>query len=446
MDRRHRRAPTRSRRHESELNPQPAADGSGLRQLVVTSFAARGLTVVLGAIAGVVIARVLAPEGRGAYAVVVTAATTAIAVGHLSIETANLSLWKRSELRASLTANVVLLSMSLGLLVAGLAWLCILVLGEERMPVYSQGGLALALLGVPLGLLGLWTNNLLSLNARVERLNLGLVLSGVLQTGTLLLLASTGRLTVTAVVAVWVASTAAPLLVSLPTLRPRLGAFSMPVLRLQVASGLRFHPGVALLFLLFKVDLLVVNAVRSPRDVGLYALAVTLAELVYLLTDAVSQAIMSRQAGGGMAAADITARAVRINAWGCGGIALALLLSAQVLVPLVYSDDFSGSVAPLMVLLPGVVALAIGRPLAVLLAALDRPGLLAALSTGAFVLHLVALWLLVPPMGIVGAAAASTVGYVSLAAGYLLAGRRLTGTPWQDLLPRLTDLRAVLGR
>lgn len=423
------------------------ADPPAVRRVALATFGARLLTVVLAAVTGVVLARTLAPEGRGAYAVVVTTAATAVALGHLSIETAQVSLWKDRGLRRAMAANDVVLSLGLGGVVAAATYGLVRLLGQDRVPVDSTAALVLALAAVPAALLVLWMNSVLTLRSEVSRVNAGLVLGATAQTAALVVLAVVDRLTVLAVVVVWSASTALPLVVTVPSVRPDLRAVSTSVMRLQISRGLRYHPGIAVLFLLAKVDVLVLNALRPTADVGLYALAVTLAELVYLLGDAVAQSIMSRQASGDAEdAAHITAKAVRLNAWGATSLALALAAVSPVLVPLVYGQDFAGSVPPLLVLLPGVVALGIARPIGVLLSALDRPGLLAALCGGAFAVHVLLLVLLVPPLGAVGAALASTAGYTVLAAGYVAAGARTTSSSWREYSPRVTDLRVVLRR
>jgi O-antigen/teichoic acid export membrane protein len=424
-----------------------AADAPTLRRVAVATFGARLLTVVLAAVTGVVLARALAPEGRGAYAVVVTTAATAVALGHLSVETAQVSLWKERSLRHAMAANDLVLSLVLGSAVAAATYGVVRLLGPERVPVVSQAALLTALAVVPAALLVLWTNNILVLRSRVSRVNAGLVLGATAQTAVLGVLAVLDRLTVLAVVVVWALSTALPLVVTVPSVRPDLRAVSAPVMRRQLERGLRYHPGIAVLFLLAKVDVLVVNALRPTAEVGLYALAITLAELVYLLGDAVAQSIVSRQASGDSAdAADITALAVRLNGWGASILALALAATAPVLVPLVYGQDFAGAVPALLALLPGVVALGIARPIGVLLSALDRPGLLAALCGGAFALHVLLLALLVVPLGIVGAALASSAGYGALAAGYVLAGARTTARSWRAYVPRTADLAGVVRR
>lgn len=425
----------------------PGDAGRSLRQVVLSSVGARAANVLLGALAGVIVARVLAPDGRGAYAVVVTAAGTAVALSHLSIEQAHLALWRETDRRRAIVANAVALSLVMGVLAALAAFVVVQALGAARLPVYSDVGLAVALAAVPAALLALYTNSLVALSSRVDALNRGMLLSAVSQTLALVGLAAVDRLTVTAVVVVWALTTAVPLLVTLPVLRPRVRDLSVQVLRAEVSRGLRYHAGVALLFLLFRVDVFLVNGYRTQEEVGLYALAVTLAELVYLVSDSVAQAIVARQASGDEhASTAVTTLAMRVTLCG-GGVAVAGLAAVSpVLVPAVYGEAFAGSVPALLVLLPGVLALAVSRPVTALLAARDLPRVVVALSVGAFLLNVVLAVLLIPRLGIVGASLASTLAYGCLCLGYLLAARRVAGLAWSEFVPRASELRVLAQR
>lgn len=425
----------------------PRGAQTSLRRVVLGTVGARILNVVLGGLTGVVIARVLAPEGRGAYAVVVTTATLAVAIGHLSVEQAHLAMWKVTEQRRALAANAIALAAVVGTAAALIAYGVVHLLGPTRVPIYSNLGLALALAGAPIAILVLYLNNLVALSARVDRLNRGLVLSATAQTAALLGLAAVGRLTVTAVVAVWLASTALPLLLTVPVLRPRFSDASAAVLKAEVTRGLRYHVGGALLFLLFRVDVFIVNAYRTQADVGLYALAVTIAELVYLLSDSIGQAVTARQASGDRAdSLAVTTLAFRVTVVGSGLLVILLALVAPIILPLVYGEAFRGSVPAFLLLLPGVLALAVGRPIAGLLATMDVPGRVAVAVVCAFGVNITAAWLLIPDHGIVGAAAASSIGYLVLCLGYLGTAHHLTRWHWGELVPRPQELVRLIRR
>lgn len=67
-------------------------------------------------------------------------------------------------------------------------------------------------------------------------------------------------------------------------------------------------------------------------------------------------------------------------------------------------------------------------------------GLAAAMNAAALAVNLALNLLLLPSVGVVGAAIASTVTYVILGFGYVLATRRPGVVGWSDLLPRRDDL------
>ena len=53
----------------------------------------------------------------------------------------------------------------------------------------------------------------------------------------------------------------------------------MAVARRAVSLGVRMHPGAASWFLLYRSDVIILNAMTTPAMVGLYTAAVTIAEL-----------------------------------------------------------------------------------------------------------------------------------------------------------------------
>ena len=96
-------------------------------------------------------------------------------------------------------------------------------------------------------------------------------------------------------------------------------------------------------------------------------------------------------------------------------------------------------------MLPGIAALAIQRPLAGVLLKRGRPGLVSLFGAGALLLNVAWNLLFLPILGIVAASIGSSLAYLFLAGGYIVATRRTSVTHATDLLPRRSDL-ALLGR
>jgi stage V sporulation protein B len=122
--------------------------------------------------------------------------------------------------------------------------------------------------------------------------------------------------------------------------------------------------------------------------------------------------------------------------------AIALGVTAPWLVPAVFGNEFRDSVAPLLWLLPGTVALSGSKILASYIFSQGRPGLNSLITIGSLVATVSADIALIPLFGVEGAAAASTLAYAVHLTLSLLAYRALSGSSISDaLLVRGEDFR-----
>jgi O-antigen/teichoic acid export membrane protein len=406
---------------------------------VLRTLAAYSVRLPLAFVAGVVLSRALQPEGRGTYYLLVTIAGTAQALGHLSVEKAQIAFWPIASRRA-LAANSVLLGLVLGLAAAALAAGAV-VIGGGAVP----GGAALllvALAGVPAGILVINLTNLATLQSRIGAVNLGTLTGAVVQCGTLLALGALGLLSVGWVVVMWTVSTAVPLLFLARGIDPR--ACDPRLAVRSVGVGVRYHLGLLSLRLLLRADILILGALATTRAVGLYSLAVTLMELSRIPPDAVRQVVLGRQASADAAeAAALTVRSTRLSVLvGLGSVGL-ICAAAPVLIPLAYGRAFAPSVLPLLLLAPGLIALNATRPLESYLLRLDRPMALTAVSMAALAVNVVLNLLLIPGLGAAGCALASSAGYALLAGLQAVWFLRVSAQRARSLLPGRAELRRL---
>jgi O-antigen/teichoic acid export membrane protein len=413
---------------------------------IVGTVCSRIAVALLGSITGVIVSRCLQPDGRGAYFVILSIATTAMALGHMSLEQANVYLWPSAATRRSLSTNAAVLGSTVGAFASAAAFVLVVGLGPEIIPVASYRLLGIALAAVPAAMVLLYLNGLLTLDDRIGRINLATLLAGIAQCGILLGLAVSDRLDVGTAVIVWAASMALPLAVVLPTARIRPGAFSLKLARSALALGARYHLGMAALYLLLRIDIFLLNGQVSINQVGLYSLAVTLAEFVHLPTNAIAQVALPRQVAGSLAEIGrFTARVARLC---CVAAALAMagiVAAGPWLVPAVFGDSFADSVPVLAAIGPGVVALAAIRPVGGFLVRLNRPLLMSAVIGAATLINVGLNILLIPGFGIVGAGLASSVAYLLLAGCYAAWLCRGAGLGLAALLPRPADLTGALA-
>ena len=232
--------------------------------------------VVLGATASIVISHALGPQGRGAYYVVTTIASTAIVLGGLSLDQAQITLWTHTANRRPVTGNSVLLGLVIGIAAAAAAAALVVGLGQGIVPIPSYGMLAIVLPAVPAGTTVIYVINVLTLRSRMDVVNRGYLVGAIAQCLPLFILGISGKLSVAWVVIIWSIATGVPLAMLLPALRGSGAVPDLPLARHTIGLGLRYHAGTAAYYLLLRADLFILNALEpTTAAVGLYSLAVT---------------------------------------------------------------------------------------------------------------------------------------------------------------------------
>lgn len=185
-----------------------------------------------------------------------------------------------------------------------------------------------------------------------------------------------------------------------------------PVMRATLAFGLRGHVGNMLQFFNYRLDTFIVNYYLGPAGVGVYSVAVRLAELLWQLPNAVGFVIFPRAAASSAAEMNrFTPRVFRLTlgltAIGAAGLALI----GQPLIVLVFSASFGAAYLPMLALLPGVVLLGSAKVLTNEIAGRGYPHYNSINSGLALILTVVFDVLLIPRYGILGAALASSIAY-----------------------------------
>lgn len=164
----------------------------------------------------------------------------------------------------------------------------------------------------------------------------------------------------------------------------------------------------------YRASLFLVEHFHGLDAVGTYSVAVTVAELLWVLSSSVTVSVYSRIGHPDRAVASaMTVQAVRINV-------VATLLAAPVLLglawwalPWVMGPAYAASLWPLAALLPGVAAYAAASSLSAFYTNhLGKPQLSGGIAATSLTISFVLGCVLVPRWGAVGAGVASSLGYV----------------------------------
>lgn len=416
---------------------------SRLARAASLTLATRVAALIFGIGSSILLARGLGPAGKGEYALIVLIPALLQMAGGLGLDQAVVYLVARRRDRARrIVTTLGGVAVALGLAVI------IVYAGVSRIPAYARY-LAVAqvdpalvwvlVLLLPLVLAGqVVTSGILALE-RYRDFNLSSLITPVLNLALLVVLLLTDRLDVVgAVIATGAASVGG--LAGSATLFAR-GAPSGPstpvsgLLRESLGFGWRAHFANLAWFVHYRADMFLVGYLAGPAALGFYSIAVGLAERLYMAPSAVGTVLFPRVAAEG-AGSDgrATARACRHSLWLTLALAVALAAVARPIVGLLYGSAFLPSVAPLWVLLPGVVGLAVGRVVSADLNGRGLPGTVARANGALAVVNVVLNLWWIPIWGVVGAAAATSCSYGAAAALLAWWYRRVAGARWRDLL------------
>jgi O-antigen/teichoic acid export membrane protein len=219
--------------------------------------------------------------------------------------------------------------------------------------------------------------------------------------------------------------------------------------RALAGYGLRIYPSSITGYFNYRIDVLVLIPTLMPGQVGalgLYSIAVTMAELLFYIPDSVTMLFLPRIAGLSKDDADaLVGRVARLTVVLTGVVALALIPVAWIGIHLVL-PPFDDCLPAFYILLPAVMFLSLGKILTSYIAGRGRPGLISVGSAAAVVVNIGANLILIPHFGIAGAALASLISYSAFLAILLTACSRLSGRSILSLVvPGREEFRLVLA-
>jgi O-antigen/teichoic acid export membrane protein len=196
------------------------------------------------------------------------------------------------------------------------------------------------------------------------------------------------------------------------------GATGQYRLRDAVAFGLRAHVSNVITFLNSRLALYLVSFMLGATATGVYALAVQLAEMLWLFSGAASSIVYPESAANSKSPEALEAM-VKSVARLVVQVTLASALAAAAIssfaIPLAFGKDFQGSVLPFILLLPGIVAWSYMSIISNALAGMGYQNVSIQGAILCLAISAVCSVLAIPVLGTSGAALASTVAFSSTA-------------------------------
>lgn len=212
--------------------------------------------------------------------------------------------------------------------------------------------------------------------------------------------------------------------------------------------GMKWHVGDVIQQLNYRLDFYLVAYLLGAASLGIYAVAVTFAESLWIVPNALGPVIMQRmsQVGPRDPARRSNSLAslvlvTRMTSMALMAVAVGYLIVGSSLITVLFGESFSSAYAALATLLPGAWAVGVSKGIASALAGRGYPHLRAYAAMVVAPLALILDLFLIPSWGILGAAAASSTAYGAFLLVIMVLYQRTTGDRAMCLLsPQINQL------
>lgn len=200
--------------------------------------------------------------------------------------------------------------------------------------------------------------------------------------------------------------------------------------REMVRYGVHVHFGVMLTEMEYRADVFILLYFLSPTEVGIYSIGVAVAQILWFVSNAINTVLFPYLShGADEDRAQFTSTVTKYTFYTNVIAGLGLAVVGLPLVLILYGAEYTESYYLFLAIIPGLMADSIARSLSTWLKGGGRPIVLSKVSMSTLILNIGLNIILIPQIGLYGAAMASVISYAVRA--LILTGLfcRISGIP-----------------
>jgi len=385
----------------------------------IITFFAQIVVIIFGFLSLVIISRVLGPEGRGIYSLILIIPALMIAFGNFGIDSSNVYLTGKNKYKIEdIVSNSIIFSALLGIILVLIFWLLlqfspfVKFLGENKIPIFY---LWLVVLSIPISLILSFFRGIICGRQGLADFNRTRILQGFSEFALLVFLLLFFKKGIFGAVLSNILSIVATALFSLVLIK-RISRFrfsiNMSLLRESFFYGGKVYLANMTSFLSYRIDIFLVALYLNPVEVGLYSIAVSIAEKLFLVPGAFSTVLFPKVSSiKNSEANDLTPKIVRHTFFLISIFSILLAIFAKPFMTVVFGSDYLQAVLPLIVLLPGIIAYGVGGVMAADLSGRGMPQFAIYSTIACLIVNIPLNIIFIPKLGIAGASLASSIAY-----------------------------------
>ena len=424
-------------------------EGSALNHISFT-FGSRISLLFLSLLIGIIVARTLGPSGKGLLAVIAMVGTTIVSLGNLGIMTFNTyAISNKSIEKKDIIGN----SFWAGLIIGIICFAIILIL-TLNLPVFfrniPRSYLLLYLVSLPFLF---WSNffyGILTGEQKFRKLNIFTVIAQTINLIGVILLLLVFKLDVFYVL-IWYA-----LVNIISALLPMGSVFlrdglhlglNLRVLKQTLNYGIKICLTGIFALLILRVDLYMVNFFKGMAESGLYSLASTFGDIFFILPFSIVTVMFPKINAEDKSKKESVAKYSRLSLISVLMLALGTLLFIRLFIGLLYGQEFLPSVQPILLLLPGLIALSTATVLSQYFLSVGYPFKLTICWFLATILNIILNFIYIPQYGMIAAAITSTICYLLVFGFHYYFFHKKTKMGFYDIfVPRKEEIMNIIKR
>lgn len=414
---------------------------------VISTFTSKIVNLALITIANIIIARQLGPTGKGMVSISMLVPSLLATICHMGIGSANTYYGSKDEfLLKRLFGNSLTYGIILSIIIAILYFLFMpffdRVLGKELSNQY----LIICFWLFPLNLIWGYIGSIMLARQRIHELAIGRVLHNVIYVTLVIVAIVFFKYKVAAVLFTMMLAYAGEMFWDLCIIKKDMSLKiqkDLSLFKKQIIFGVKGYIGNLLDFINNRFDIFLVNYFLNIGQVGIYSISVMLAELIFYIPSAASTVLFPVTAASSKDQANrFTPMVCRHTFFWSVTSAIILALIAKPAIEILFTSNFIKSIVPLWLLLPGIITLSVNKVISTDLMGRGKP-ILSTYSTGIAAFCTIILdVILIPLLGVSGAALASSLAYFASTALIIYFFLRESDSKLGELfLPTNEDLR-----
>lgn len=413
------------------------------------TFVTRVLTAVFGIIITIIIARALGAEGQGIYSLAVLLPNTLFTFALFGINTSTIFyIGKKKYSPPEIFGNNIFFTLFFSLLSVLVGLVIIYFFGGKIFPGVEKSYLFLALSVLPFNIFFILISSVLLGLQKIKKYNFIAFFQSFLYLSLIAALVLALRLGIGAAILVQTISYLLASLVLFFVAKKESGGMVLKLNKEYVKDatgyGLKNYLSWVLYFLHYRINMFLINIFLNPIAVGVYFIAVRLAESIWLISQSVTTVLFPKVSSENNEKnlKEFTPLVFRNVLFVTFFVAFLLFVLSHWLIVFFYSNEFLGSVLPLQILLFGTPLIAGWQVLANDIGGRGKPMINTYISGFSVILNITANIFLIPKLGITGAALATDISYSALFLITIFVYAKISQNKIKEIiLPRQIDYR-----